>query len=394
MTFTENHINRIMKTASFIFLLLLNFIPIHASENLKVKILRKLENDKVVNYTVNKLIIQGNSTKTEFSKDTLFINIYGSASFQKNTEDSVWGYDFVASDSLIHPYFKLPQKTTKVYKNGKLLTALVSPKQNRYTEKRIGELKPEELELTVQGQLTDVLALLKDPTSVLRTDTLLHKQACYHFSTVKNGLPTSLFIAKKSLMPLMLRITTNTFQPFIEEYNYSNFSYSTVLNYSELSKSSIQSTPEKAVVKVNDILPGWELADLQGNNYSLKNPEKFKIIYLSMINCGPCQEAIPYVEKMYNEYNQSDSVEFVVFYPVDDKESLIRYVQRKNLKPNLVYNSSVKQEKRIEIFSYLNIGYPAFLIVDKENRVRDILSGFSKNIEMRVKNRLEKVIIK
>ena len=191
----------------------------------------------------------------------------------------------------------------------------------------------------------------------------------------------------------MLRITTNTFQPFIEEYNYSNFSYSTVLNYSELSKSSIQSTPEKAVVKVNDILPDWELADLQGNNYSLKNPEKFKIIYLSMINCGPCQEAIPYVEKMYNEYNQSDSVEFVVFYPVDDKESLIRYVQRKNLKPNLVYNSSVKQEKRIEIFSYLNIGYPAFLIVDKENRVRDILSGFSKNIEMRVKNRLEKVII-
>jgi len=102
-----------------------------------------------------------------------------------------------------------------------------------------------------------------------------------------------------------------------------------------------------------------------------------------MINCGPCQEVIPYVEKMYNEYKLTDSVEFVVFYPVDDKESLIRYVLRKNLKPNLVYNSSVKQEKRIEIFSYLNIGYPVFLIVDKENRVRDILSLISSTTQQK-----------
>lgn len=379
-----------MQRISFFLLLFVNFSHLHASEHLKVKILRKLENDKVVNYTVNKLTIQGNSTKTEFSKDTLFINSYGSASFRKNTEDSVWGYDFVATDSLIHPYFKLPQKTTKVYKNGKLLTAMVSPKQNRYIEKGIRELKPEELELTAKGQLTDCIAILKDPKTVQLTDTLLNKSVCYHFKTIHNGLTNSLYIAKKTLFPVMLRITTNTFQPFIEEYSYSHFNYSTVLNYSELSKSSRQTTPVKAVVKENDILPDWELSDLQGNNYSLNNSEKYKIIYLSMIHCGPCQEAIPYIEKMYDEYNKTDSIEFVVFYPVDDKESLIRYVQRKNIKPNLVYNSSAKQEKRIEIFGYLNIGYPTFLIVDKENRVRHIISGFSKNIELRVKKTVSK----
>jgi thiol-disulfide isomerase/thioredoxin len=279
-----------------------------------------------------------------------------------------------------------------VYKNGKLLTVMVSPKQNRYVEKRIHELKPEELIVTTQGQLTDWIHILNDQNAEQLPDTLINKTVCYHIKTIKNGLPHSLFIAKKSLMPMMLRITTNTFQPFIEEYSYSNFNYSTVLNYSELSKMSIQTTSEKAIVKENDILPDWELADLKGNNYSLKKPEKYKIIYLSMINCGPCQEAIPYVEKMYNEYNQTDSVEFVVFYPVDDKESLIRYVQRKNLKPNLVYNSSAKQEKKIEILSYLNIGYPAFLIVDKENRIRHIIGGFNKNIEIRVKSRLDKVV--
>jgi poly-D-alanine transfer protein DltD len=84
-----------MKRLTLIIILLLNIFLLSAAVNLKVNILRKLGNDKVVNYTVNKRIIQGNSTKTEFSKDTLFINIYGSASFLKNIEDSVWGFDFV-----------------------------------------------------------------------------------------------------------------------------------------------------------------------------------------------------------------------------------------------------------------------------------------------------------
>lgn len=381
-----------MKKTTIILLAILSVSNLFASENLKERILSKLDIDKVISYTINELTIQGNSTKTEFSKDTLFINTFGFASFQKNVSDSIWGCNFVTTDSLIHPYFKLPQKVIKVYKNGSIITSLTSPKQNLYKVEKIHEIESDDLDLIVKGHITDFIYILKDKKTMQLKDTTINNVSCYHFITDKNGLENSLYISKKTLFPVLLRITTNTFQPFIEEYRYSNFKYSSVLNIPDLSKSKNQTKPKKAIIKENDILPNWKLKDLQGSMYSFEKSDKYKIIYLSMINCGPCQEAIPYVEKMFYEYNKTENVEFIVFYPIDDKESLMKYVQRKKIKTNLIYNSNEIQEKKIEIFNYLNISYPTFLLVDKENCIKHIVTGFNENIEVRIKKKIDELI--
>ncbi len=365
-----------------------------ASENLKEKILRKLVTNKVISYTINELIIQGSSTKTKFSSDTLFIKTYSSASFLKNDTDSTWGYNFVTADSLIHPYFKVPQKTIKVYKNGKMLSSLTSKMNNSYAEKKIQEIESEDLDLVVKGHITDFIYILKDKNTKQLNDTIINNTSSYHFNTPIKGKDNSLYISKKTLYPVLLRITTNTFQPFIEEFRYSNFKYSSKLNIPDLSKSKEKTKITTSSMKVNDILPNWELIDLQGNKFSFKKSEKYKIIYLSMINCGPCQQAIPYVEKMYNNYNMTENIEFIVFYPIDDKESLVKYVQRKKIKTQVVYNPITENDKRIEIINKLNIRYPSIFLVDKENRIKHIINGFSKDIEEIVKNEIDKLMDK
>ena len=383
-----------MKKATIIFLAVFFVTNLFAYENLKEKVLGKLVSNKVISYTINELIIQGSSTKTKFSSDTLFIKTYSSASFLKNETNSTWGYNFVTTDSLIHPYFKVPQKTIKVYENGIMSTSLTSPMKNFYAEKKINEIESEELDLVVKGQITDFIYILKDKKTLQLNDRIINNESCYHFNTQRKGKDYSLYISEKTLFPVLLRITTNAFQPFIEEFRYSNFKYSSKLNIPDFSKSKEKPKITVTLVKENDILPNWELNDLQGNKVSFKKSAKHKIIYLSMINCGPCQQAIPYVERLYDKYNKTENIEFIVFYPIDDKESLVKYVQRKKIKTQVVYNSYRFDNKRFEIINYLNMGFPAILIVDKENRIKHIVDGFTKDIEDKVKMEIDKLIDK
>jgi thiol-disulfide isomerase/thioredoxin len=284
-------------------------------------------------------------------------------------------------------------KTIKVYNSDNLTSALTSPMNNSYSEKKISEFKSDELEFLVKGQIIDVIYILEDKKTEQLNDTIINNESCFHFGTNKKGLIHSLYISKITLFPVLLRITTNTFQPFIEEYRYRNFKYSSKLIIPDLSKSKNKSAITTTLIKENDILPNWSLHDLQGNKVSFEKSGKYKIIYLSMINCGPCQKAIPHVENMFNIYNKTKDIEFFVFYPIDSKENLEKYVQRKKIKTQVVYNSLTPQNKRLKIINQLNMGFPAILIVDKENHIKHIINGFSSDFEERVKKRIDKLTV-
>lgn len=374
------------------FLLTIIFFTIHCvNAEIKEKIVQLLNSDKVINYTINKLIIQGNSTREKYSADTLFIHTYSSASFMKMKNDSRFGYEFVLIDSLIHPTFKIPQKTITIYQDAKYISSLTSSMKNSYSKKRISEVDPELLTNTMQGHIPDMLYILNDNTTKQLNDTTIKGENCYHFSTQKDSLEHGLFVSKATLHPYMMQVTTNTFQPFIQQYYYNNFTFDSKQNVPEIIRAKTTTSIKEETIKVNDILPEWTLSDLKGNSVSFKKSDKYKIIYLSMINCVPCQQAIPHATKLYNYYNATDDVEFIVFYPVNSKADLEKYVKSKGVLTPVVYNSFSDEKQRLETNVQFNIGYPSVLFIDKDNRIKYIMTGFSSDFEQRINKNIKKL---
>lgn len=81
-------------------------------------------------------------------------------------------------------------------------------------------------------------------------------------------------------------------------------------------------------------------------------------------------------------------VDFFVFYPMDSKDKLQKYVSAKNIEYPVVYNSLLREEDRIKLTFGMNIGFPSSLILDSENNILHIVNGFSTNLRERI---IEKV---
>jgi len=110
-----------------------------------------------------------------------------------------------------------------------------------------------------------------------------------------------------------------------------------------------------------------------------------------MINCGPCQLAIPYVEQIYNSYKNSDILDFYILYPYDSHEKLIKYVKTKGIASQIFHNSYKDEKRRIEVISRLRMVYPSVLIVDENNIIQHIIHGFSTSIGSTIQKYVQKV---
>ena len=107
-----------------------------------------LRSNDAINYQYNKLIIEGST-----ENDTTFIEIYSSASFQKDLEDKLLGYTYVIQDSLIHPRFHVPLKTTYHYNGTLLNTAMISPIRNSLEVNDTSEINKNVYDNVMRGQL-------------------------------------------------------------------------------------------------------------------------------------------------------------------------------------------------------------------------------------------------
>lgn len=374
--------NNLMKNV-FIFILLASLSSCTLTPTKIIdKTLANITSDEAINYQYNQLTIQGTS-----ENDTTFIETFSSASFKKDIDDKLLGFTYVIQDSLIHPYFHVPLKTTYHYNGTLLYTAMVSPMRNTLEENDTTKMNKNVFNNVMTGQLPTMIHLLKSNNAEIIGDTIVNGQNCYKLNDIKDEKAHQLFISKESFLPVMLRVITNLSQPFIEEYYYKDFHSTPELqipNYkSEVIAKASQNTPQDVPqgFKVGDKLPNFKLHDLSDNEILMGSTKNIKVIYLSMVNCGPCQKAIPYVAKINDYFNGRDEIDFFVVYPMDLKKKLIKYASTKNIDYPIVYNSLSEEQDRLELITRMNIGSPAVLILDAENSIRHIVHGFSTNMK-------------
>jgi thiol-disulfide isomerase/thioredoxin len=348
-----------------------------------------LSTGKTINYRYSKLTIQGST-----ENDTTFIEQFGAASFWRNASDTIVGYKYFIQDSLIHPYFGVPLKTIYHYDGHRFNTGTISSIQLSLKDQSYSELNKEVYHNVMAGQVPVIMKLIKADETAFLEDSIIADEKCKHLFTEENGLPHHLFISKKTHLPVMMRVVTNYFQPFIQEYYYSDFMFSPEFNIPDY-KAEINQHDKPTihpVLKKGDQMPEWSLLELSGKNVSMKASGKIRVIYFSMINCGPCQAAIPYVEQIYNTYKNSEVVDFHILYPYDTKDKLNKYVRTKNISAPILYNSYDKEPERTGLIMSLKFAYPSVLIVDHNNEIVEIIHGFSTGLREKIQKSVKRIL--
>jgi peroxiredoxin len=355
---------------------------------IREKSLRLLSTEKAVNWNYSELTIQGST-----EDDTTFIEQFGFASFLKNQKDTIVGYNYFIQDSLIHPYFQVPLKTVYHYDGNSFHTGTISSLTTKLKDENFTQLNKEVYRNVMKGQLPAIIRMLSDPNAKIAKDSTVSNVSCIQIYSIEGDKPHYLFISKKTHQPIMMRIVTNLFQPFIQEYYYGEFRFSNELKIADYKTEIKNYSPpmQASALKVGDTLPNWEIEDLSGKILTIHSSTKTKVIYLSMINCGPCQLAIPYVEQIYNTYKNSDSIDFYIFYPYDSHDKLSKYIKTKGITSQILYNSYKDEKRRIELISSLRMVYPSVIIVDENNIIQHVIHGFSTSIGSTIHKYVQKV---
>jgi len=218
-----------------------------------------------------------------------------------------------------------------------------------------------------------------------KKDTIVSSVSYIQFSTISDkGIPYNLFIDKKTSLPKLLRIVENAEQPYILEYNYSDFEKCD--SFEEILLDNPTEKPKKVeVLKVGDNIPNWEFETTEGNRVSISgNKGQIKILFLSTIHCAPCQKAIPMMKRFHKESVVNRNIDCVVFYPDDEKEALLDYVEKKGIDYPLAFYPGKDGKQRYALREKIMYGFPTTLILNSRNEIVWIRTGFHKDLEKEI----------
>lgn len=347
-----------------------------------------LSTENVLKYDLKELTIQGNGS------DTLLIPQTTKAFFKYSEDkDNLIGFNFIVVDTLVHPYFRIPLKNTYMYDGELFKFESINPMQNETKVSNQSQMKVLRINSYIKGHLPMLLELLEGDSYVNRIvkDTLLsNSKSLFIKQADTTGIIYELFIKKEGGIPSFLRIISNPTQPFIEEYSYTNFEkVDTAIvvqeNHSEKVASEI-----KRLTK-GDSIPSLNLQYLTGEEFSFA-PQKGKItiLCLSMINCGPCQMAVDDIQELFLKYSGLKNIRFVVFYPIDRKEKLKKYVNTKNITCPIVYNSKERSKNFGSVMNSFKTSFPAFIILNDDNKIVWINSGYHSQLKEEIRKAVKK----
>lgn len=130
---------------------------------------------------------------------------------------------------------------------------------------------------------------------------------------------------------------------------------------------------QAASLKEGEKFKGDKFTDINGNKYDLKTSiNKIYVINFWFINCPPCKQEIPELNKVVEKYKDNKDVVFIGI-ALDNKTELAAF-----LKTN-PFNYNIVDEGRFYAQKHEIDGYPTHLIVGKDGLIKFSTIGLAGN---------------
>lgn len=116
--------------------------------------------------------------------------------------------------------------------------------------------------------------------------------------------------------------------------------------------------------KEGTVFPNYNWTDLNGNEYTSSSGKgKFKVIKCWFINCVVCVQEFPELNKLYDDYEGNEQVEFISL-AFDKGEKLKKFLIKKEFRFPVIPEQKKFMNNELEIKRY-----PTHIIIDEENNI-------------------------
>ncbi|PXY02329.1 hypothetical protein DF185_06690 [Marinifilum breve] len=351
-----------------------------------------LTSEKGMAYDINQILIQGNPS----TADTTIVHTTTHAIFEYNKQDSLINFKYSIEDQYTHPIFQVSVKSKSYYDWHKHVKVLESELKNMKKETCHQEIEASTLERDTRGHISTVLKIINKDEFKFKAvnDTIFKDKKCICIKAIsEEDISHHLIIDKEMHLPVRLQIIESFTQPFINEYNYYNFRE--ILDFKEASFESVMPYNEfdAKPLTVGDVIPEWSLKYVDNKKISTSDFKgKSTILFLSAINCGWCQKAIPSISRIQQKYRENDSIQTFVFYPLDTKEKLESYIQVKKIDFPIIYNPGENNKERIRMLNRLKFSYPTTIILNCNNEIVWYKTGYGDGFEELIEKSIQKYL--
>lgn len=125
--------------------------------------------------------------------------------------------------------------------------------------------------------------------------------------------------------------------------------------------------------KTGSKLPNFRFTDLKGNRYNLKElTGKVVVLNFWFINCGPCRQEIPDLNKMVLKYKDNPNVVFLAV-ALDSRADVKEFLKKTPFLYNITENGSYLTQ------SYGVQGYPTHVVLDQNAIIKFHTAGLAIN---------------
>ncbi|WP_316784461.1 TlpA disulfide reductase family protein [Pedobacter frigiditerrae] len=130
---------------------------------------------------------------------------------------------------------------------------------------------------------------------------------------------------------------------------------------------------QAASLKEGEKFNGDKFTDINGNKYDLKTAvDKIYVINFWFINCPPCKQEIPELNKVVEKYKDNKDVVFIAV-ALDSKSELKEFLK------TTAFNYNIVDDGRYYSQKYEIDGYPTHVIVGKDSLIKFSTIGLTGN---------------